>query len=405
MTKLAKFVQQQLKHDAPYAWFLRDQASTSPIFKCSHLTELDNRLESYLSCFWVSKTEQYLLLSKLNKTDWGAVYIIASVALRSNNGAVFDEAVTALTELQQAKELGDAFSKIEYELAKPFLQKLLKHDNPLARVAAISVYGYYEVDIENTVFIKLLNDKPIVIIAALKMICKNKLFNYKDSVDRLLSHGDESVAFQAVYTGSLLAMPTAIALLKDHCFKETVFLKTALSLLYQVINESEIVHVVNRIQKSSVSPRIKAYNIAQAGLTDKIPLLIEWMNDPEYAPIAGEAFSFITGVDIEEDDLSLLNVELCESREAPLAEKRRNDRWTEAYEDDLPWPDSERVSNWWGIHKHQFETGTRYLAGKTLTKDNMKIVLKKGTQTQRHSASLFLAVRNPYEKIVNITLN
>jgi hypothetical protein len=127
MTKLAKFVQSQLKHDAPYAWFLRNQASTSPIFNSNHLAELDNRLESYLSCFCLSQTEQYLLLSKLSKNDWGAVYIIAVVALRSNNTTVFDDAVTALTELQQAKELSDAFSKIEYELAKPFLQKLLKH--------------------------------------------------------------------------------------------------------------------------------------------------------------------------------------------------------------------------------------------------------------------------------------
>lgn len=140
-----------------------------------------------------------------------------------------------------------------------------------------------------------------------------------------------------------------------------------------------------------------------AGLADKIPLLLEWMKDPEYAPVAGEAFSFITGADIEEDDLSVLNIELCESQEAPLVEKRKRDRWTEGYEDDLPWPDPKLVENWWQINQSRFKNGTWYLAGNTLSENNLQFILKEGAQTERHAASLILATQNPKNTVKDVT--
>ena len=141
-----------------------------------------------------------------------------------------------------------------------------------------------------------------------------------------------------------------------------------------------------------------------AGLPDMIPVLLEWMEDPEYAPLAGEAFSFITGADIEEDDLSILDVEICESQEAPLAEKRKADPWTEAYEDDLPWPDPELTRTWWQANQQHFQNGTHYLAGKTLENKNLGFVLDEGTQPQRYIASLILSIQDPTRVIKTVKL-
>jgi hypothetical protein len=51
------------------------------------------------------------------------------------------------------------------------------------------------------------------------------------------------------------------------------------------------------------------------------------------APLAGEAFCFITGADLLVDDLIQRDPEVCESHKAPLAQKRKQDPWTQAYED------------------------------------------------------------------------
>ena len=403
MTKLATIVQRQLKHDAPYAWFLRHQASTSPVFRSQHLAELDTRLESYLACFQLNPQERRSLVEKLRLIDWGTVFITALVALRHNDVTVFKRAVAMLADDQQAKELSDALCRVSYPTAEPHLAKLIAHENPLARIAAITATGFFCRDIDKGSVEKLLNDSPAVVAAMLGVIGKNKLVACKDSVSALLAHENEAVRFQAAHAGNLLGIPAALPALQAFCFSETPFLRAAIGLIYHVIPESDIDATLARIHESAFSPRIKAYSIAMAGVPDRIPVLLEWMDDPEYGPVAGEAFSFITGVDIEEDDLSIINVSLCESQEAPLAVKRKKDRWTEAYEEDLPWPEPELVINWWQANQCHFQNGTRYLAGKTLTDNNLQDVLKNGTQTQRLAASLILAVKDPNVMVRDVT--
>jgi len=403
MSKLSTIVQRQLKHDAPYAWYLRNEASTSPIFRRMDLADLDIRLESYLACFQLNPHDRKLLLARINPHDWGSVFIMALIALHANDAEAFDNAIAALIQEQQTKELSNALCRVDYIIAKPFLDGLLVHENPLARIAAITAMGILTLKIENRLLHQLLNDTPSVIAATLKVVGTNKLFAMKDTVSDLLAHENQTVRFQAAYAGNLLGLPAAVSVLKSFCFEETPYLRAALCLLYHIVDESDITDSLMQIQKSTFSPRIKAHNIAMAGLPKMIPILIEWMQDPEYAPVAGEAFSFITGADIEEDDLSIINIELCESQEAPLAVKRKMDRWTEGYEEDLPWPDPELVTIWWQTHQHQFQRDTRYLAGKTLDDENLQTILDEGTQPQRIAASLILAVRHPEITVKDVT--
>jgi len=73
----SKIVQQQLKHDTPYAWFLRDQASVSPIFYRKYLKELDEWIEAYLDCYLVSQRAGKSLLPTLEMSDWGSIFVTA----------------------------------------------------------------------------------------------------------------------------------------------------------------------------------------------------------------------------------------------------------------------------------------------------------------------------------------
>jgi len=393
----------ELKHDAPFAWHLRNLAANSPIFRSVHLAELDQRLDAYLACFQSGEQEQLFLTTKLNPEDWGTIFILSIVAIYKTNLSIFNHAIAVLKEEQQVKELSDALCRVDLDIVQPFIDTLLVHENSLARIAAITATGFFNKDIDHKLLRRYLNDTKTVIVATLKIIGQNKIHTCDDTVLKFLTHDNELLRFQAAYTGCLLDLKTAIPVLKHFCFEETPYLRTAIGLVYYVVNASDISDAFARIQKSDFSPRIKAHNIAMAGLPDNIAILLEWMKDPEYAPIAGEAFSFITGVDIEEDDLSIIDVELCESQEAPLAQKRKKDRWTEGYEDDLPWPDPDLVSMWWRANRHNFQNGTRYLAGKTLTEENLQEILKEGTQTQRITASLILATQNPDVTVKDVT--
>ena len=402
----SKVIQQQLKHDTPYAWFLRDQASVSPIFYKKHLAELDERLEAYLDCYLINHRAGESLLPILDMSDWGSVFVTALTAIRTHDIESFDVALSALEEETQAKELSDAFCWASFEQSKSFLDKAILDKNPLARIAGITAVAHFTPQIAPELLDTFLEDKSLGVIATtLKVIGENKLTNYDEKLWEFLTHEDDEIKFRTAFAGNLIGVQGAYEALQKFCFgNETPYLREALSLLYQVMPESEISNTLARIQKSSLSVRIKAYSIAMAGLPDMIPVLLEWMEDPEYAPLAGEAFSFITGADIEEDDLSILDVEICESQEAPLAEKRKADPWTKAYEDDLPWPDPELTTIWWKANQQHFQNGTRYLAGRTLKENNLQIVLDEGTQPQRHIANLILSVQDPSRVIKTIKL-
>ncbi len=178
-------------------------------------------------------------------------------------------------------------------------------------------------------------------------------------------------------------------MLTPFCYQETPHLRKAQGLIYSLLEHETILSAVDRIQNGRFSIRIKTYNIAMAGLPDWIPGLIEWMEQPEYAQLVGEAFSFITGADFIEDNLARSPKDISRAVIKQLKQNRKQDPWTQAYEEDLPWPDHDAAAAWWEVNCMRFESGSRYLAGRTLTEENLLRVKEEGTQPQRHQADLW----------------
>jgi len=162
-----------------------------------------------------------------------------------------------------------------------------------------------------------------------------------------------------------------------------------LGILYHVVKEEHISNLLEKVSKQIPSSRIKAYNLAMSGLPEAIPLLLEQMQNLEDAKYCAEAFSIITGADLEKDDLIRIKP-LSEEEEILLSRTQKEDEWTAFYEDDLPLPDVELLMQWWQNYKNQFVQGHRYLAGKIITVENLKEIQQHANQTQRAMAELIL---------------
>jgi uncharacterized protein (TIGR02270 family) len=61
----------------------------------------------------------------------------------------------------------------------------------------------------------------------------------------------------------------------------------------------------------------------------------------------------------------------------------------------LPWPDQDRVKKWWSARQGNFTKGTRYLLGQPITEESLRLALKIGFQRQRAAAALELAILKP----------
>jgi uncharacterized protein (TIGR02270 family) len=151
--------------------------------------------------------------------------------------------------------------------------------------------------------------------------------------------------------------------------------------------------------RGKLSPRPAIVAAGAFGDPASIPWLLEQMNVPELARVAGEAFTMITGVDISYQDLDQNKPEGFEAgpTENPADENVEMDS-----DENLPWPDPKLIGKWWTQHQGEFTNGTRHLIGKPVSVDWCRQVLRKGHQRQRAAAALELAIREPGKPLFNV---
>jgi hypothetical protein len=123
-----------------------------------------------------------------------------------------------------------------------------------------------------------------------------------------------------------------------------------------------------------------------------IPWLLEQMVVEPVARLAGEAFTMITGADLEALDLESDPPEVVSGEPNDDAEDLLVDMDPD---DGLPWPDADKVQRWWKENKARFATGVRTFMGEPLSTESCQSVLRNGYQRQRRIAALHLSLQNP----------
>ena len=134
-------------------------------------------------------------------------------------------------------------------------------------------------------------------------------------------------------------------------------------------------------------PDTLRYVIQGAGIIGDpsyIPWIIKQMENDEMARVAGEAFSIITGIDLTYENLQ---GEWREGFVAGPSEDHKDENVEMDPDEDLPWPETALITNWWNRNNERFTEGTRYLVGKPITVDHCRAVLKTANQRQRAAAA------------------
>jgi uncharacterized protein (TIGR02270 family) len=150
------------------------------------------------------------------------------------------------------------------------------------------------------------------------------------------------------------------------------------------------------LARDPANMRLLVQGAGIAGDPYYIPWLIKQMEDLKLARLAGESFSFITGL-----DLAYLDLE----RNAPEGvefgpnDNPEDENVTMDEDDNLPWPDPIKIQAWWENNKSRFTNGVRYFMGAPVTREQCLHVLKEGYQRQRIAAALYLCLLEPGTKL------
>ncbi|MBE0564837.1 MAG: hypothetical protein IH621_02695, partial [Krumholzibacteria bacterium] len=139
-------------------------------------------------------------------------------------------------------------------------------------------------------------------------------------------------------------------------------------------------------------PRLAVQAAGAIGDPQLVPWLIEQMTVDDLARPAGEAFSLITGLDLAYLDLDR---DRPDDFAAGPTEDAADEDVAMDPDEDLPWPDPQKIAPWWAAHGRDLKAGERHLLGGAIGEKGLQRALGAGLQRQRAAAALELVFLQP----------
>lgn len=407
--------------EAASLWLTRQKAVDAPHSNLADLLEMDNRLQAQIDALRVAGVSGWETALAQMKPGRPETFFSACVlALESNDeariGIIMEKAVVAP---DLAEGMISALGWLAWEQAWPPIQKLLSSKEAIYQTIGIAASAFHRHDpglyLDNGFYANDTRLKARSLRAAGEIGGRIDKLTPGHLHDQLQSPDRES-RFQAAWSVALLgdawsanmygtdeststpAVYRAVNILRSFVIPAFPFREAALNLAMRLVDRTNALIWGNELIRSKETLRLAVIAAGIRGDVVKIPFLIDMMQIPVHARVAGEAFTMITGVDLKDAQL-----EGCrpEGFEAGPNDDPTDDNVEPDPDENLPWPDVQRIAAWWEKNKNRYPEETRLLLGKPVTDENATHVLRTGKQRQRAAAALELAILNPGRALYN----
>ena len=373
----------------------RTHLVSAPHVKLLHLGRLDERLAAHLDGVAVAGDFGARLAdTALESSGIGELFVATVGAIQDGQSARLDKLLSLAEALPDAQAgLISAFGWVSADALKGIVSALLHAPSSFRQRVGIAACAMHRVDPGSALNAAVSSaDAPL---RARALRCAGEVAR-RDLLPACIDHSkdeDSPSEFWAAWSAVLLGdRRTVIDTLKTHAFSPGPFRHRALQLALKVMDPKDAHGFLQSLAPDPKNMRVLIQGSGIAGDPLYLPWLIKQMTIPEFARVAGESFGFITGLDIAYDGLEGGRPEGFES--GPNDDP--NDDNVEMDPDDnLPWPDPEKIQKWWDANKHCFHTGVRYFMGEPVNGENCKRVLRDGYQRQRIAAAFYLSLLQP----------
>lgn len=358
-----------------------------------HLERIDNRIAASIDGLLISGEEGMVTVTGLlEQADKGEMFAAALLAIESKNTNKI-KSLLSLAKVNTATQDG-LIGALDWTQQPPLglLDWLGTQSDCFFQSTAIRGYAQHRID-PGTLLLNCIQ-KPDEKVQTVSLITAGKLGKQElmPLCENLTGHEDPAIRFAASYSATLLGSQNGLKPLGEFAIQPGPHQHKALNLLLKAVPLSTAHKFIQSLSKNPDNQRAVIKAVGITGDPFYIPWLIERMSDPVFKRLAGESFSFITGVDLAYQDLEQNPPEGFES--GPNDDPDDSDVELDE-DDDLPWPDVEKITHWWWQHSKQFESDTRYFMGRPVTSGHCFEVLKNGFQRQRIAAALYLCLLKP----------
>jgi uncharacterized protein (TIGR02270 family) len=369
--------------EAAILWTSRARLVAAPRVRLFELQRADDRLAAHLDGLAVAGDEGWKVCqAALGDRTAGAMFASAAVAVEFRQAQRLEQLFTLTEGSPGARdELTSAFVWVERRYLQGTVAALLKSAEPSRRLAGIAACGAHRVDPGLAAGPWLTDEDPLVRAGALRAAGEVGCLPVLGACKSALSDPDADCQFWAAWSAVLLGdRGLALNALARSGLAAGPRQSRAFALALQSMDLGDAHAVLQKLAADPAGLRLLLQGSGIAGDPMYVPWLIGRMADDVAARLAGEAFTLITGADLDALQLARPRPEAVESEpgESPEDESVAMDP-----DEDLPWPDAERVRAWWNANAERFQPGVWHFMGAPGGRAQCLEVLKNGYQRQR----------------------
>lgn len=384
----------QHAEEAAFLWLLRDAAVHKPHYDLRDLAQLDNRLEAHLDGLRIAGEPGWQICKEaLALEEEGEVFTAAVLAFESG---IEERIAHVFAAVAKKNKLGrgiiSALGWLKWQQAAQYVQGLLEVGSPEASRLGLAAAAIHREDPGRPLAACLVSDDPLLKCRALQAVGELGRIDLLFHVAGNLSADNIDLGFHAAWSTLLLGGEGALPVLRAIAESDSEYTEQACAMAVRGMPPAEAHDWLKSLAGNKQRQRLALTGAGILGDPVAIPGLLQMMEVPELARVAGEAFSMITGVDLAYADLE---GEWPEGFAAGPTEEPEDEDVAMDPDEDLPWPAPELIARWWDAHQGEFTNGVRYFVGKPMSREHLQQVLRTGYQRQRAAAAIELALLKP----------
>lgn len=373
----------------------RTHLVSAPHVKLLHLGRSDERLAAHLDGVAVAgEFGAQLATAALESPGVGQVFVATVGAIQAGPSAGLDKLFSLVEAVPDARKgFTSAFGWVSKDTLKGTASALLNAAGPFRKLVGITACALHRVDPGAALNAAISSSDALVRARSLRCAGEVGRRDQSPACIERLNDEDPACAFWAAWSAVLFGeRGQALDSLRALGMSPGPHRDRALQMALKILSNQDALSLLRALAPDPANQRML---IQAAGITGDpvyLPWLIKQMAEEKVTRLAGESFSFITGLNLAYLDLERKPPEAVEL--GPTDNPEDADVAMDA-DDSLPWPDQAKIQKWWDANKGRFQPSVRYFMGEPVNIDNCKRVLREGYQRQRIAAALYLSLLQP----------